>query len=810
MLLDAVDEMAVADALHQIAIQVNELRNVRIVLTCRLNVWDAGKNTLDRFDVYRNLDFEYPSEVHQFIDRWFEAEPKLQEKLKSDLEKPGKERIRDMVKNPLRLTLLCYSWQLQQGELPETKAGLYEWFVNTFYEWNKGKVAVKLNSTKRDELNRALGELAKTAIDQKSSRFRLPEKLVKQFLGDADDEGSLFSLALELGWLNRIGIAEENPLENVYAFFHPTFQEYFAALAIESNDFFLPNEHNNIDPKPVLEKRYRFSDVHWGEVFLIWCGIASKSAEVEQLIKKLLNFQSGCRRFHFFMAYFLAASAASELQDCRWLENILDSLIDLAFFTQFSSPNNYWSNCPIQEKATEALQFTKRTQTINQLSRRIETVNNPYSLQRLADFLGRISPRNDKAIEVLTSLLDDTKDKNTSIDIAKSLWLADPGNVNSINKFCELLDPEEEDIVSSLAAEAIDRNHIQSSEIISSLTDLSKRHGNDFTLRQRRILRALEKVGVGNRFVIDTMIELIDRAHSQQNFENQRILIWVVGEVGSRDLKASEYLVSLLSAIDDNPSRWLIADSLGRISDDHPNVIDALNLLTDQSEDEWTRQQAAESLLRIDPDHPTALALLINLLSTAKNWRTQKRVIVSLGRVAFGNLQAIGAISKLLENGLNSSLCKQAAETLGEIDPGNDLAISVLIRLLNNENNSPGFKEDIIWALGNVGKGNLSAITALVQLFEREYDHIEDNFIKYCHRESLHWVARSLCKIINDTSYQFVVQNLKKYVCDEAYENEFAKFKSAYEVIWYCANGMNYPLFYQAWQTSPSSELSTE
>jgi predicted NACHT family NTPase len=235
LLLDGADEMTVADALQHIATQMRGmwLQNVRVVLTCRLNVWEAGKNALDNFDVYRNLDFEYPDEVHQFIDKWFQDEPDLQQTLKAALEQPGKERIRDMVKNPLRLTLLCYSWQIRQGELPETKAGLYEWFVDAFYEWNKGKVPYKLTSAKRKELNQALGELAREAIDQNSSRFRLTEKFIIRFLGDADDEDSLFHLALQLGWLNRIGVAAENPFEGVYAFLHPTFQEYFAALAID-------------------------------------------------------------------------------------------------------------------------------------------------------------------------------------------------------------------------------------------------------------------------------------------------------------------------------------------------------------------------------------------------------------------------------------------------------------------------------------------------------------------------------------------------------------------------------------------------
>jgi hypothetical protein len=273
------------------------LRNVRLVLTCRLNVWDASMNALDGFDVYRNLDFEYPTEVHQFMNKWFATEPELQQKLKVALEQPGKERIRDMVKNPLRLTLLCYSWQVRQGELPETKTGLYEWFVDTLYKWNKSKGLSQLNSQKRKELNQALGELSKAAIDQESSRFRLRETFINQFLCDADDEDSLFYLALQIGWLNRIGVAEENPLENVYAFFHPTFQEYFAALAIDDWDYFLPRNHKDKPSQNQMgEFAYRIFEAQWREPFLLWLGRKELENDLKnELLWKLYNFDDGCR-----------------------------------------------------------------------------------------------------------------------------------------------------------------------------------------------------------------------------------------------------------------------------------------------------------------------------------------------------------------------------------------------------------------------------------------------------------------------------------------------------------------------------------
>ena len=62
LLLDAVDEMAIASslALSKIADYLKGwVADAAIIVTCRLNVWDAGKNALEDFDTFRNLNFTY-------------------------------------------------------------------------------------------------------------------------------------------------------------------------------------------------------------------------------------------------------------------------------------------------------------------------------------------------------------------------------------------------------------------------------------------------------------------------------------------------------------------------------------------------------------------------------------------------------------------------------------------------------------------------------------------------------------------------------------------------------------------------------
>ncbi|MBD1834247.1 hypothetical protein H6F61_16485 [Cyanobacteria bacterium FACHB-472] len=95
----------------------------------------------------------------------------------------------------------------------------------------------------QQQLNAALGRLAQSALDQDSSLFRLKSSFVSSVLGEPDTP--MFQLARQLDWLNKVGVAAEDPEEPVYAFFHPTFQEYFAAPSVEDWHFFLNHIPHN-------------------------------------------------------------------------------------------------------------------------------------------------------------------------------------------------------------------------------------------------------------------------------------------------------------------------------------------------------------------------------------------------------------------------------------------------------------------------------------------------------------------------------------------------------------------------------------
>ncbi|WP_434686977.1 NACHT domain-containing protein [Pseudanabaena minima] len=331
LLLDGLDEMRAkssADALEKIKYEIKEvIGQSRVVLTSRLNVWDASLNGLSGFDTFRMGDFS-PEQVDQFISDWFveagkpESAPILQAKLKE----PNRDRIRDMVRHPLRLALLCQAFYRDLNtELPETKAGLYELFVRYFYEWKPNIVDEDLTQDAlREELHLALGKLAIAGIDGDAG-FRLSRSLAVKEMGDR-----LFKLASDVGWLTLIERDEQD--QEVYAFYHASFQEYFAALAIDDWNFFVPREH--IDR--LVKGKYRIFEPEWEETIRLWVGRECISeAKKTAFFKAITSFKDGCGDFYYYRAYYLAALLTPQIINVNSLSILIDKIVNQIIVWQF-------------------------------------------------------------------------------------------------------------------------------------------------------------------------------------------------------------------------------------------------------------------------------------------------------------------------------------------------------------------------------------------------------------------------------------------------------------------------------------------
>jgi hypothetical protein len=451
LLLDAVDEMGdnPSLALTQLAKQLRGwLANVHIILTCRLNVWDGDKNALADFQTYQSLGFYHQhDQVASFIQHWFQHRPELGTALQLELQRPGLWPLKNTVQNPLCLTLLCRNWTLTQGKLPATKAALYRQFVDALYEWKQDLFPTTLRQ--RQQLNVALANLAGQAMQQ-TTVFRLSYQLVYSCFTAIDPD--LMTLALQLGWLKSVSISRTG--DKVYAFSHPTFQEYFAAQSVDDGQFFVG----------------RFPVIKWQEVVMLWLGREDLADDAkEKLLAALATFDDQAGGFYSYRTYFLAAEGLAEFPHYSRGSQLVAQLVQWRFRSVVPALPTI-----LVERAGMALSRSNRTLTIPALEDFLRVATEPIDRWLAAHSLGKNhDPGNQLAIDTLQALLQAPLSNYFKIDIARSLGTINPGN----------------------------------SWAIKTLTDLIKTESN--LALQRRAAQRLGKIDPGNSLVRQTLERLV-------------------------------------------------------------------------------------------------------------------------------------------------------------------------------------------------------------------------------------------------------------------------------------------------------------
>ena len=756
LLLDGADEMQVADPLGKLAefVRVPLLKNVRVVLTCRLNLWDAAGNALSEFDTYKMLDFSYgdgknSDQVKQFIDKWFansssalpykereqEASPRLGgteggQQLRKALDKTGKERIKDLARHPLRLALLCFTWQSGRG-LPDTKAELYEMFVEALYVLKKG--VFPTTSAQQRDLNAAFGQLALKAID-KGFKSLLPHSLVYEELKRPHPE--LFELADKLGWLNQIG---GDPLKPVYAFFHPTFQEYFAACEIPKKEnwhFFL--KHSD---KPT-EGIYRIFAPKWKEVFLLWLGQPEKEVpykQKEELIQALVTFEGDCRDFYHYQAYCLASSGLAEFRTCSLSKVILEQIVKWSF-GYFDSDRQQWGDFlePIKNLARTALQETNRTIASNALIKRLLTISNADNLDPLKDkdnrwlvletFLEKIIVDNQDVIEYITEFLYSSQDESVCLEAISILKKIAPVNRGAISVLTQLLHPSQNKDIrleAALSLTELDTGNFQAlAALIELFPTYLKADKDVFTCgKVWRIRNALGNIKQEQLKINKYLIPLLSINYNEIiRLESANIL----AKVGSFRAEVSTTLWNLIHNTQSCDIVISALETLSEAEPDNTQVISAqktlfIYLLQNNKQNDMSRLYYAQKLGKIAPSNPETIAALLELLQTSKDDYIHEEAIKSLGEIASDNSQANEALNKLLHPSQKKSIRLETAKSLWKTDPNNWDVIETLLDLITSNWNSLHFEEELLPGkaanyLEEIAIGDSRVIATLIEL----------------------------------------------------------------------------------------------
>ncbi|MEI6180458.1 MAG: NACHT domain-containing protein, partial [Chloroflexales bacterium] len=291
ILFDGLDEVNYEGGHHERTTQAirefaQQYGKSRIVITCRTA---ATEYTFEQFTYCEVADF-IQTEIETFVGHWFQQDEVKREGFLTAFARPEHERLRDLARRPLLLTMLCLTFD-ETMTFPQRRAELYEEAIDALLKkWDNAR------SIQRDVVYRKLSlghkrqlltEVAAETFER--SEFFMPKRdlttRVVRFLRrlpppdqgeDIDGEAVLRSIEAQHGLLIERA-------HDIYSFSHLTFHEYFTARYIA----------NRQDVQSLRGALAQADNPQWREVLLLTASMLDydSSALLFQLWSHTLQVQ---------------------------------------------------------------------------------------------------------------------------------------------------------------------------------------------------------------------------------------------------------------------------------------------------------------------------------------------------------------------------------------------------------------------------------------------------------------------------------------------------------------------------------------
>ncbi|MFZ1028563.1 MAG: NACHT domain-containing protein [Limnoraphis robusta] len=860
LLLDGVDEIgetSISQKLENIREQLTGwLSEARVILTCRTNDWDTYlNNPLSGFETYKTQEFK-PEDVDQFIQDWFTQDKKEQrgQALQDKLKEPQHEHVSQLVTNPLRLALLCQIFSKNpNAELPETKAGLYKQFIGYFYEWKPTKIGIDLvkKPTLQHELHQVLGRLAIAGLDS-SDRFRLPESLVRKEINN--DE--LFNLALELDWL--VLIDRDNQTDKpIYQFFHPSFQEYFAALAVPNWEFLF----NHVPGEISENSSYKIFESDRQEIALMWID----SMESENFSKFKIEFtkvidsiflmfsdysQEDYLRFYSIKILPFVISVGLKFCNYSELESFYDYCQAIYQLILILITNDYWDKEKQQYKLFPSCYHSLILSSIKKLpddllyscikevDKYLKKYNDYSNYQfKILNLMLDIPSQRDFAAEKMLNFLH--LNDEVAIDAAFTIFVKyDKSHPLAIHKLIDLFlityDPEKCDLIFHCLLESSLNSEFINDKVIFKLTEFLK--SENYDARQISIDFLLELIDREAINIIDDnhkLFTLLTNTIIQKNKIKMYKIIDLLEKLGSKKKAYYKKFIDLISPEQDIATIDILLERLENKDLDFVDYVNIINQLIWVSEVKYYNNDRKNS--------DTILIIVSELVLNNEVFRKALEFLMANSNEEY-IVEATKFILKLMKDDEVNSIEISSSETKNKCNQRVEKKeYEKFKRLFNNKKaiTLEDWDNNAYTALALIAENTIN-IDEKIDIINQIIDVIElriDSNLRRCCISALDYIGAlsnpdiiqkliNIIKVTTDKStylyfttilkeithleiLNILVANFKDYTADQVRDDDLWLYMAAHEIVWHCAQHMSYPEFYHAWN-SPALITSSE
>ncbi|MFN6566709.1 HEAT repeat domain-containing protein [Dendronalium sp. ChiSLP03b] len=500
----------------------------------------------------------------------------------------------------------------------------------------------------------------------------------------------------------------------------------------------------NSDRSNLNQGTYRIFEPEWKANILHWFSREDVAKEQKEgFIEALIDFDGGCGDFYRYRAYFLAAEAIAKFPECSLGDAIVEQLLKWSY-GYFRQDKQDWQILPqpLVKAARKTLELTDRKRVVAAFVYLVHTTESRLILKLAAEKLGKLDPGNQSAIAAL-ALMPVVENEYPCCQTNQN-----PG---------EILVGDETAIASLIP---IIETTLSKEICYLALLDLGK-------------------IAIGNQTAIASLSKFLQTNQGDRICYDAACALWKIDPGNQAVLKA------LVNIIATSASAYLI-DSV------------------------------AENLLTIAPGNQDAIASLLEIIDNTENEFLRLPAAFYLGKFEPGNTVAIRTLSHLLQTTEDESVRLDAADSLATIDPGNPKAIATLCQILESE---PYKNESILMdAVHNLEQLHIydklvqeklnEVIPTLIQFIQT---FTQDDDKKNCFNNQattqlsygacLIKVADSLTKILPSEQLPQTLISLKDNLSEQFYKNSSYRYEAVFNIIWHCAENMNYPDFYKLWHS---------